>query len=441
MSSQAAASSGLLARLAQVVFAGPYDGGRATAALLVRLAAGVVLVVFGVGKFVIYDEEVASFTRYGLPAPEVIVYVIGVVELVGGLLFLAGLVTRPAALMIVGNMLGRDHHVGNPPGGDDLADARASAVPGGVLPGLGRGWPGVGGRANRAADARHRDRQVALRACVGADRATDQERRGGAEPPRARSGAGADARPWPATAGPSDAAGRSAADAAVHRLPAGARPPRRGRGHGDLGAGARAQRGRVPPRGGGRLRGLIEAHPGDVTLGSYTDPRPIEILSVDICKSRETTDIVFREFFPRLEAGSLVLQQDYIHPWNPWLLTAIGYFADHFEVVYEGAPTVVHRVLEPIHHGQLAEFTQTCMHSKDRWLELLDRSLAQLETDRARLLLLPARTLLLAEVEGLDRARAFMADANETLADEPSADVARLWMDQVWEHAERHFSA
>jgi putative oxidoreductase len=49
---------------------------------------------------------VESFTGYGLPAPEVFVSVIGVVELTGGLLFLAGLLTRPAALMIAGNMVG-----------------------------------------------------------------------------------------------------------------------------------------------------------------------------------------------------------------------------------------------------------------------------------------------------------------------------------------------
>jgi putative oxidoreductase len=74
--------------------------------LALRLLAGGVFVAFGVGKFVNHASELASFKSYGLPAPEVFVVVIGLVELVGGALLIAGLWTRPAALALAGDMVG-----------------------------------------------------------------------------------------------------------------------------------------------------------------------------------------------------------------------------------------------------------------------------------------------------------------------------------------------
>jgi putative oxidoreductase len=65
-----------------------------------------VFVVFGIGKFVNHTSELASFKTYGLPAPEAFVVVIGVIELVGGLLLLTGILTRPAALVLAGDMIG-----------------------------------------------------------------------------------------------------------------------------------------------------------------------------------------------------------------------------------------------------------------------------------------------------------------------------------------------
>jgi putative oxidoreductase len=71
-----------------------------------RFAAGSVFVAFGAGKFVNHASELASFKSYGLPAPELFVPVIGVIELVGGMLLIVGIVTRPAALVLAGDMIG-----------------------------------------------------------------------------------------------------------------------------------------------------------------------------------------------------------------------------------------------------------------------------------------------------------------------------------------------
>ena len=72
----------------------------------VRLISGAVFVGFGAGKFVNHSSELASFRHYGLPAPEVFVIVIGVLELVGGGLLIANRLVKPAALVLAADMVG-----------------------------------------------------------------------------------------------------------------------------------------------------------------------------------------------------------------------------------------------------------------------------------------------------------------------------------------------
>jgi putative oxidoreductase len=71
-----------------------------------RVAAGVVFVVFGVGKFTQHGTEVDSFRTYGLPSPDAFVYAIGVLEIAGGLLLIAGLLVPLVALALAGDMVG-----------------------------------------------------------------------------------------------------------------------------------------------------------------------------------------------------------------------------------------------------------------------------------------------------------------------------------------------
>jgi putative oxidoreductase len=85
---------------------GPRHGRWAAVALAARLVAGAVFIGFGIVKFTRHASEVASFQAYGLPAPDAFVYAIGVVEVIGGALLVAGLATRLAALVMAGDMVG-----------------------------------------------------------------------------------------------------------------------------------------------------------------------------------------------------------------------------------------------------------------------------------------------------------------------------------------------
>jgi putative oxidoreductase len=93
-------------RLTVLLTSGPRHGPLAAAALVARLSAGAIFIGFGIVKFTSHASEVASFKAYGLPAPDAFVYVIGVVEVVGGALLVAGLATRLAAMVMAGDMVG-----------------------------------------------------------------------------------------------------------------------------------------------------------------------------------------------------------------------------------------------------------------------------------------------------------------------------------------------
>jgi len=184
-----------------------------------------------------------------------------------------------------------------------------------------------------------------------------------------------------------------------------------------------------------RFSNFIVPHQGDVAQAPYGGPL-IELLSIDVCKSRETTDAVFRKFMPMLLPGAYILQQDFIHPWHPYLHTAIGYFADHFEVIHENplGSTVLYRLTRPIEWTQLAGFSDSCLKRKETWLPLMDRAFSQIRAKRSLHALRAARVLLVAEVEGVAAAEALAASSDKALS---SRDWQ--WVEEVLRYARIHY--
>lgn len=76
------------------------------ATLLIRFVVGVVFASEGIQKFLLADAQGAGrFARIGIPAPELMGPFVGVVEIVCGVLVVAGLVTRLAAVPLIIDML------------------------------------------------------------------------------------------------------------------------------------------------------------------------------------------------------------------------------------------------------------------------------------------------------------------------------------------------
>jgi putative oxidoreductase len=65
-----------------------------------------VFIGFGIGKFTAHSSELSSFRSYGLPSPGAFVYLIGTIELLGGVMLALGALTRLAAVVLAGDMAG-----------------------------------------------------------------------------------------------------------------------------------------------------------------------------------------------------------------------------------------------------------------------------------------------------------------------------------------------
>lgn len=73
---------------------------------IVRLLAGITFFIAGIPKFSSHDWETGHFRTYGLPFPDAFVFAIGAIEIVGGLMLLAGVAVRPVALLLGAVMVG-----------------------------------------------------------------------------------------------------------------------------------------------------------------------------------------------------------------------------------------------------------------------------------------------------------------------------------------------
>jgi hypothetical protein len=84
---------------------------------------------------------------------------------------------------------------------------------------------------------------------------------------------------------------------------------------------------------GDRCRSLVAVHAGDIRERAWSGA-PVETLFIDIAKDWSINDHVSREFFPALIPGcSVVIQQDYVHEWTPWLHITMELLGDTFTFI------------------------------------------------------------------------------------------------------------
>ena len=82
------------------------SGEKPLGVLLIRVMVAGVFVAEGIQKFLFADAlGVGRFIKIGIPAPEIMAPFVGVVEILCGLLMLAGLSTRLAAVPLIIDML------------------------------------------------------------------------------------------------------------------------------------------------------------------------------------------------------------------------------------------------------------------------------------------------------------------------------------------------
>jgi len=90
-------------RLLDFLFNPPLTAPRST--LVMRLMVGGVFLSEGILKFVYPNQGVGRFTKLGIPMPELTATFIGGLEIVGGILLIAGLFTRVIAIPFIVEMV------------------------------------------------------------------------------------------------------------------------------------------------------------------------------------------------------------------------------------------------------------------------------------------------------------------------------------------------
>jgi len=89
--------------------------------LVPRLVAAAVFIPTGLGKFVNHDTYVERFERWGFGAAAgEVAILVGLLEVVCGLMLLLGVAPRAAALALIGNMVGALATAGRIDGGQDV---------------------------------------------------------------------------------------------------------------------------------------------------------------------------------------------------------------------------------------------------------------------------------------------------------------------------------
>ena len=90
-------------RLYNWLFYPPVDG--LSANIIIRFLAGSVFLTEGIIKFLFTNQGVGRFTKIGIPFPDVMAPFVACLEIVGGILLIAGYLTRVISILFIIQML------------------------------------------------------------------------------------------------------------------------------------------------------------------------------------------------------------------------------------------------------------------------------------------------------------------------------------------------
>jgi hypothetical protein len=127
---------------------------------------------------------------------------------------------------------------------------------------------------------------------------------------------------------------------------------------------------------------------------------PIEVAFLDVLKDWEANDRVVAQLFGHLLPGlGILVQQDFVHEFCPWIAVTMGRLEPYFELVGVRSSSAVYRCTRPLP----AEVTTEPVSSlpAERKLELFDRGIAPFR-GRPRGIVECARAYLLFDIHGLD---------------------------------------
>jgi hypothetical protein len=143
----------------------------------------------------------------------------------------------------------------------------------------------------------------------------------------------------------------------------------------------------------------VEVVEGDVHELEWTG-EPIEVAFLDVLKDWEANDHVVAQLFEHLVPGrSIVVQQDLVHEFCPWITVTMGRLSEHFELVDVRSSSAVYLCTARPPADRVAQPASAL--GADEKLSAFDRGMAPFR-GRARGIVECARAYLLFDLHGID---------------------------------------
>jgi hypothetical protein len=139
---------------------------------------------------------------------------------------------------------------------------------------------------------------------------------------------------------------------------------------------------------------------GDLQDHGWVDGGPIEIAFLDILKSWDLNDLAVRTFFNSFIPGRTILvQQDFVHEYTPWVHVTMGYLDSYFELldVFDFG-SAVYLLREPIPPGALGVSIQADLSAGEK-IRFMDRAIEPVSGEM-RGILEGAKAFLLGQLAG-----------------------------------------
>lgn len=139
---------------------------------------------------------------------------------------------------------------------------------------------------------------------------------------------------------------------------------------------------------------FVHTFQGDICQFPWNQ-KPIELLFIDVAKTAKINEYLVRNYFHHLIPGiSVLIQQDYVHEWLPWIHVAMELFIEYFDILdYFGGGSVVFSLKREIPASLLSDFSLGRL-SVSRQVALMDQAVERAPAIYQGVLKLPKVRLL-----------------------------------------------
>lgn len=176
----------------------------------------------------------------------------------------------------------------------------------------------------------------------------------------------------------------------------------------------------------------ITLHAGDIRQAPLPS-KPVAILFLDILWSWDCTSFVGGNLYPQLEPGrSLLIHQDFVYPFYPWVILSMGQLTDFFAFAYNVQySSVVFDVLRTVRARDIEDPRNLSLPTA---LEIYDKFIGRIEGWGQGAIAL-GKALYLASLNQVDDARHLVDEIAVKFAEQPLVtqylDAIRGYCDRV----------